>query len=114
MGSAGTAIIYVLIAAAICLPPLLALRLFYRSFRRAQHRAIPAGRFRVAWIAALVGFLYNCGAVIGTFRLLAAGGTVEFTLWHGLAVAVAWVAFWVWLFMAVALGRDLGRTHGLR
>ena len=110
----GTALSFVLIAAAACLPPALAMRLFLRSFRRARRHGLSGNRFRLAALACLVAFLYNVGAVLGTWRALASDGGAEFTLWQGVAVSLAWVSFWVWLFMAIALGRDLGRTHGLR
>lgn len=110
----GSAVIYVLIAAGICLPPALALRLFWRSHHRAQKRQLPAGRFRAAALAALVALLYNAGTVVATVGTISGAGEVVFTAWQGVAVAIAWISFWVWLFMAIALGRDLGRTSGLR
>lgn len=109
-----TALTYVLIAAVACLPPALAMRLFLRSFRRARRHGLSGNRFRLAALACLVALLYNAGAVIGTLRVLSSDGAFEFTLWQGIALTLAWVCFWVWLFLAIALGRDLGRTHGLR
>lgn len=109
-----TLLAYTAIAAILCLPPALALRLFIRTAQRARRRGIDATRFRLAAVVCAVALLYNCGVVVGTIRTLAARGDLSFALWEGLAVAIAWIAFWVWLFLAIALGRDLGRTSGLR
>ncbi len=98
----------VLIAAALlCLPPFLLFRLCARYYKRARRHGLARNRYVVAFGIALAGFLYNLGALVSISYLLATGG--DFGPFHAVAVAIAWVTFWAWLFLAFALGRDIGR-----
>lgn len=109
----GSPLIILIIAAFTCLPPFLALRLFVQSYRRALRRHMPAGRFIAAIAVTILIFLFNLGALLGTSFAMSQGGAplggAQIT-----AIGLAWIIFWVWLFLAFALGRDLGKRMGLR
>lgn len=109
----GIALTILIIAALTCLPPLLALMLFVRTYRRALRRQIPAGRFLAAIALTIVIFLFNLGALVGT-ALALSGGEGSLGRMQIIAIGLAWITFWVWLFLAFALGRDLGKHMGLR
>ena len=100
----GSALTVVLLGLATCLPLFLALRLFVRLFNRARRRNLPTGRFVAAIAITLVAFLFNVGVLLGTGRALANGG-MPFGVVQGLAAGTAWVGFWIWLFLALTLGR---------
>lgn len=94
----------------LCLPPYLAFDLFWRSRRRAERRGLPSQRLTLAAGLCFAAFLFNLGAfLLSLNRHLR--GTADFTRIEFLAVAVAWVSFWIWLFLALAVGRRLGRTR---
>ncbi|HQY43802.1 MAG TPA: hypothetical protein PK450_06445 [Paracoccaceae bacterium] len=109
----GSPLTILIIAALTCLPPFLALRLFVHSYRRALRRHMPAGRFLAAIGVSIFIFLFNLGALLITSFAMSEG---ELTLGRVqvVAIALAWIAFWIWLFLAFALGRDLGKRTGLR
>lgn len=92
----------------LCLPPFLALRMFVRSYRRAARRGLPAGRFVVAFTLVLVIFIYNLGALVGLARAVEVSGET-FGLHQKIGLGLSWILFWVWLFLAFAFGRELGR-----
>lgn len=102
-----------IVAALTCLPPLLALRLSVLTYRRAQRRHMPRGRFIAAIALTLAIFLYNLGAVLGMV-IAASQGNPELGRIQFIAIGLAWITFWVWLFLASALGRDMGKRSGLR
>ena len=104
MATEGSAFPVVVFGLATCLPLFLALRLFVRLFSRARRRNLPTGRFVAAIAVTLVAFLFNLGVFLGTGRAFASGG-MPFGVVQGLAAAIAWVGFWVWLFLAFTLGR---------
>lgn len=108
-----SAITILLFGAALCLPPFLALRLFIRSHRRATRRRLSTRRFYLAISLALIAFMFNVGALIGTSVALTRGEMPSAQI-NTIALAIAWVCFWVWIFLLFALGRDLGRKSGLR
>ena len=109
----GSALTILLIAGLTCLPPFLALRLFVQSYRRALRRHMPVGRFLAAIGVMIVIFLFNLGALVGTASAIA-GGESGLDRLQIAAIGLAWITFWVWLFLAFALGRDLGKRMGLR
>lgn len=113
MSIAGTSLIILALSAFLCLPPYLALRMFVRSFRRAERRGIPTGKFYFAISATLMAFMFNLGVFIGSAISLQQG-TLGFVRLHVIAIVIAWVTFWIWVFLGLALGRDLGRKRGLR
>ncbi|MBS0563089.1 MAG: hypothetical protein JSR87_00935 [Proteobacteria bacterium] len=97
----------------LCLPPYLAMQMFQRSCRRARRRGLPTTRYSLAIYACLGAFLFNLAVFAVTVRALAQGGG-DFGPLQTVAVAVAWVTFWLWLFLAVSLGRNVRRGRGLR
>ena len=109
----GSPLTIFIVAVLTCLPPFLALRLVVRSYRRAVRHGVPSGRFLAAIGLTLVIFLFNLGVLVGTSIAMSHGvgriGPVQMA-----AAGLAWITFWVWLFLAFALGRDLGRRSGLR
>ena len=109
----GTALTILTIAALTCLPPFLALRLFVRTYRRALRRQIPAGRFLAAIALTIVILLFNLGALLGA-ALNLSGAEGSLGRMQIIAIGLAWITFWVWLFLAFALGRDLCKRPGLR
>lgn len=113
MGMQGSAIALMFLSSLLCLPPYLAMQLFQRSCRRARRRGLPTTRFSLAIYACLAAFLFNLAVFVLTVRALARG-TGDFGPLQALAVGVAWVTFWLWLFLAVSLGRNLGRGRRLR
>lgn len=112
MGLQGSAIALMFLSSLLCLPPYLALQLFQRSYRRARRHGIPVARHAVAVAACLVAFLFNLAAFVVTVRQLANGNS-DFGRVQALAIAVAWVTFWLWLFLALVIGRSLGRGNRL-
>lgn len=109
----GTSLIVLALSAFLCLPPYLALRMFVRSFQRAERRGLPTRKFYFAISATLMAFMFNLGVFIGSAISLQQG-TLGFVRLHVVAIAIAWVALWIWIFLGLALGRDLGRRRGLR
>ena len=108
-----SALTVLLIGAALCVPPFLMLRLFSRSYRRAQKRRLPSTRFLVALVISALAFVFNLG-VLAHFGWRMAKGSVEpgNLLWAG--IATAWVALWIWIFFGLALGRSLRRNRRIR
>lgn len=104
MATKGSVFTVVLFGLVTCLPLFLALRLFVRLFNRARRRSLPTGRFVAAIAITFVAFLFNLGVLLGTGRAIANGG-MPFGVLQGLAAGFAWVGFWVWLFLALTLGR---------
>lgn len=104
----GSVLMVVLIGVITCLPLFLALRLFVRAFKRARRRHQPTGRFVAAIAFTLIAFMFNLGVLWGTGRAVAAGGA-PFTQMQALATGLAWIAFWIWLFLAFSFGRKRGK-----
>ncbi len=113
MAIGGSSLMILALSAFLCLPPYFALRMFVRSYQRAERRGIPTGRFYLAISAVLVAFMFNMGVFIGSSISLQQG-TLPFTRLHVVAIVIAWITFWIWIFLGLALGRDLGRKRGLR
>ena len=109
MGDTSVAVILV-ISLALCIPPFLMMRLCARFYRRAQRRQLDTRGYLVAFFVAVAGFLYNLGALV-SIAIRVSSGEGLFTPFHAAAAAIAWVAFWVWLFMAFGLGRDIARRR---
>ncbi len=109
----GSTLTILIVAALTSLPPFLALRLFVLTYRRALRRHMPTGRFVAAIALTLVIFIFNLGALLGTSIAASQGnpglGRIQFV-----AIGLAWITFWVWIFLAFALGRDMGKRSGLR
>lgn len=113
MAIGGSSLIILALSAFLCLPPYLALRMFVRSYQRAARRGIPTQKFYFAISATLMAFMFNVGIFIGS-SLSLEQGTLSFVRLHVFAIVIAWVSFWIWVFLGFALGRDLGRKRGLR
>jgi uncharacterized membrane protein len=109
MGETSVAVILI-ISLALCVPPFLMLRLCARFYRRAQRRHLDTRGYLVAFVVALGGFLYNLGALVSIALRVTLGEGI-FSPFHATAAAIAWVTFWVWLFMAFGLGRDIARRR---
>jgi protein-S-isoprenylcysteine O-methyltransferase Ste14 len=109
----GTALSILIFGAALCIPPFLTLRLFARSFKRARRRKLNGNRFLIAMAVAAVVFLFNLFVMFSTATSIS-DGDMEFGTLQVIAVSFSWIAFWVWIFLVIALGRDLGRRRGLR
>lgn len=109
----GSVLFTLFLSLIFCLPPFMALRLFARSYKRAERRNLPSRKYLIAMSLALGAFVFNLGALLHTSYLLASD-TFAFGRVHAVAAAFAWICFWVWLFLGFALGRDLGRRSGLR
>ncbi|WP_284165577.1 hypothetical protein [Frigidibacter sp. SD6-1] len=97
-----------LISLILCLPPYLVLRLFARFYKRARRRNINRKRYLVGMAAALLALGFNVFAFLGISASVAQGKSVYGTM-SSIAVAIAWVSFWLWLFLAFAFNRDIAR-----
>jgi len=105
-----TSLMILLISVVVCLPPFLAFRVLLRCYRKAERREIPSQRYLLGAGLALLTFLVNLGILLGT-ALGIRNGVIAIGFWQGVAVAIAWVSFWAWIFLELTIARKLGRRR---
>jgi uncharacterized membrane protein YjfL (UPF0719 family) len=105
-----TSLMILLISLFVCVPPFLVFRVLMRCYRKAERREIPSQRYFLGAAFALMTFLINLGILLGT-ALGIRNGIVEIGFWQGVAVAIAWVSFWAWIFLELTIARKLGRRR---
>ena len=110
MSLPGSTIILMFLSSLLCLPPYLAFLLFARSRRRAMRHGLATARYRAAMWLSFAGFLFNLVHFVMSVDEMARGdfsvGPMEI-----LSIGVAWISFWVWLFLTLVIGRKLGRRR---
>lgn len=84
-----------------------------RSYRRAQRRRLPSRRYLVAAVISLLALMNNLGTLLGTSIALGRGEVQIYGLQQGIAIGIAWICFWIWLFLEVTVGKRMGRRRGL-
>ncbi|MGB3148443.1 MAG: hypothetical protein WBA91_11900 [Paracoccaceae bacterium] len=109
-GSIGAFLIF---AAIWAIPPYFTLRLFVRTYRRAERRGVTPGRYLIALALMIICYLFNIGVLL-RFGLALSDGTADLGGTEAIAFGISWVSFWLWIFLRLAIGRDLGRKSGLR
>lgn len=105
-----TSLMILLISVFVCVPPFLVFRVLMRCYRKAERRQIPSQRYIVGAGGALMTFLVNLGILMGT-ALGISNGVIAIGFWQGVAVAIAWVCFWAWIFLELTIARKLARRR---
>ena len=100
----GTSLIILALSAFLCLPPYLALRMFVRSFQRAERRGLPTRKFYFCDFGDADGLYVQSGGFSLAAQFPLQQGTLGFVRLHVVAIAIAWVALWIWIFLGLALG----------
>ncbi len=110
MSLPGSTIALMFLSSLLCLPPYLAYLLFERSRRRARRHGLATARYTAAMWLSLSGFAFNL-VHFAMSVVEMARGDFSVGLWEILTIAVAWISFWVWLFVTLVIGRKLGRRR---
>lgn len=110
MSLSGSTIALMFLSSLLCLPPYLAYLLFARSKRRARRHGLPTRRYRAAMWLSFAAFFFNL-VTFGTSVVDMSRGEFSLGPMEILAVALAWISFWVWLFLTTVTGRKLRHSR---